>query len=324
MSDTKSLALARKQNTLKLNGNVKGRLHFKAERDIPIYVLLLPAVLLLFVFHYIPIYGIVIAFQDFSPFKGILHSDWIGFQNFIYFLKDENFWRVFRNTLAINVMQIAFGFPVPIIFAILLNEIWSNKFKKVIQTVSYLPHFISWVVAASIITSVLSPSTGLINQVLYNVFGMEPVYFLAKQQYFRPIVVLTSIWKELGMQSVYYIATLASIDQELYEAARMDGAGRFKQILHITLPGLSSMIIVLLVLRVGQLVQIGFEQIFLLYNPLVYDVGDVISTYTYRLGIEQTRYSLTTAIGLTQSVVNFILVFSANKLSKKVAGWSLW
>jgi len=324
MSDTKSLALAKKQNTLKLNGNIKGRLHFKAERDIPIYVLLLPAVLLLFVFHYIPIYGIIIAFQDFSPFKGILHSDWIGFQNFIYFLKDENFWRVFRNTLAINVMQIAFGFPVPIVFAILLNEIWSNKFKKVIQTVSYLPHFISWVVAASIITSVLSPSTGLINQVLHNVFGMEPVYFLAKQQYFRPIVVLTSIWKELGMQSVYYIATLASIDQELYEAARMDGAGRFKQILHITLPGLSSMIIVLLVLRVGQLVQIGFEQIFLLYNPLVYDVGDVISTYTYRLGIEQTRYSLTTAIGLTQSVVNFILVFSANKLSKKVAGWSLW
>lgn len=323
MTDAQSSNIAKKRNNHILTVKAKERIRFQAARDIPLYVLLLPAVLLLFVFHYIPIGGLVIAFQNFSPFKGILKSDWIGFQNFIMFLNDENFWRVFKNTITINIMQIVFGFPVPIIFALFLNELWSNKIKKVAQTVSYLPHFISWVVAASIITSVLSPSTGIINQVL-GLFGVEPIYFLAKQQYFRFIIVITSIWKELGMQSVYYIATLASIDQQLYEAARIDGAGRFKQIWHITLPGLTTMIIVLLVIKIGHLVQIGFEQIFLLYNPLVYDVGDVISTYTYRLGIEQTRYSLTSAIGLTQSLVNFVLVISANKLSKKIAGWSLW
>ena len=302
--------------------NVK--LKFNANRDIPIYLLILPAALLLFVFHYLPIYGIVISFQDFSPFKGVLNSNWVGLKNFEHFLSDSNFWRVFKNTIIINLMQIIIGFPIPVMFAIFLNELWSNRFKKVVQTVSYLPHFVSWVVAASIITSALSPSTGLINKFLEGAFGIEPIYFLAKEEYFRLIIVISNVWKELGMQSVYYIAALASIDTELYEAAKMDGAGKIKQTIHITLPGLRSIIIVLLVLKVGRMVTIGFEQIFLLYNPLVYDVGDVISTYTYRLGIEQTRYSLTSAIGVTQSVVNFILVFAANKAARKIAGWSLW
>ena len=302
--------------------NVK--LKFNANRDIPIYLLILPAALLLFVFHYLPIYGIVISFQDFSPFKGVLNSNWVGLKNFEHFLADSNFWRVFKNTIIINLLQIIIGFPIPVMFAIFLNELWSNRFKKVVQTVSYLPHFISWVVAASIITSALSPSSGLINKFLEGAFGIEPIYFLAKEEYFRLIIVISNVWKELGMQSVYYIAALASIDTELYEAAKMDGAGKIKQTIHITLPGLRSIIIVLLVLKVGRMVTIGFEQIFLLYNPLVYDVGDVISTYTYRLGIEQTRYSLTSAIGVTQSVVNFILVFAANKAARKIAGWSLW
>lgn len=302
--------------------NVK--LKFNANRDIPVYLLILPAALLLFVFHYLPIYGIVISFQDFSPFKGVLNSNWVGLKNFEHFLSDSNFWRVFKNTIIINLMQIIIGFPIPVMFAIFLNELWSNRFKKVVQTVSYLPHFVSWVVAASIITSALSPSTGLINKFLEGAFGIEPIYFLAKEEYFRLIIVISNVWKELGMQSVYYIAALASIDTELYEAAKMDGAGKIKQTIHITLPGLRSIIIVLLVLKVGRMVTIGFEQIFLLYNPLVYDVGDVISTYTYRLGIEQTRYSLTSAIGVTQSVVNFILVYAANKAARKIAGWSLW
>lgn len=302
--------------------NVK--LKFNANRDIPVYLLILPAALLLFVFHYLPIYGIVISFQDFSPFKGVLNSNWVGLKNFEHFLADSNFWRVFKNTIIINLLQIIIGFPIPVMFAIFLNELWSNRFKKVVQTVSYLPHFISWVVAASIITSALSPSSGLINKFLEGAFGIEPIYFLAKEEYFRVIIVISNVWKELGMQSVYYIAALASIDTELYEAAKMDGAGKIKQTIHITLPGLRSIIIVLLVLKIGRMVTIGFEQIFLLYNPLVYDVGDVISTYTYRLGIEQTRYSLTSAIGVTQSVVNFILVYAANKAARKIAGWSLW
>ncbi|MEA4822860.1 MAG: ABC transporter permease subunit [Clostridiaceae bacterium] len=227
------------------------------------------------------------------------------------------------NTLIINLYKLIFEFPFPIFFALLLNELRSKHLKKLIQTVSYLPHFISWVIVASIVTAVLSPSGGLFNAML-RAFGIEPIYFLAKAQYFRTILVVTDIWKGFGMGAVYYIAALSGIDQELYEAAAIDGAGRLRQTWHITLPGLRNIIVVLLVLRVGSMITIGFEQVFLLYNPMVYAVGDVISTYTYRLGIENTKYSLTTAIGLSQSVVNFMLVYTANRLARKVAGWSLW
>lgn len=297
---------------------------FKKNRDLPMYGLLLPGVLLVVIFHYIPLFGVVIAFKDYNPFTGIINSEWVGFKNFTFFLLDENFWRVMKNTITINIMQIIIGFPVPVIFAILLNELWSTKLKKLTQTVSYLPYFISWVVAAGIITSVLSPSTGALNGLFKNIFDMEPIHFLAKKEYFRPIIVLTGVWKSFGMNAVYYLAAIASIDVQLYEAARMDGAGKLRQAWHITLPGIKTMAIVLLVLQVGTLVSIGFEQIFLLYNPLVYEVGDVISTYTYRLGIEQARYSLTTAIGFTQSVVNFILVYTTNRMAKSFAKWSLW
>ncbi|OGO79981.1 MAG: hypothetical protein A2Y21_00760 [Clostridiales bacterium GWC2_40_7] len=300
------------------------KLRFNAHRDIPIYLLILPALTLLVIFHYIPLYGVIMSFKDFSPFKGIVGSRWVGVSNFSYFLLDENFWRVMRNTLVINLYQLILGFPIPVIFALLLNELTPARFKKFIQTVSYLPYFISWVVAAGIVVSILSPEGGILNVFLQRVFGMEPVYFMTKEIYFRGIVVISGIWKGFGMSAVYYLATLTSIDPELYEAARMDGAGRWKQTWHVTLPGIKTIAIVLLVLQIGSIVNIGFEQIFLLYNPMVYNVGDVISTYTYRLGIEQTRYSLTTAIGFTQSIVNFILVFSANRLSRKIAGWSLW
>ncbi|NLD87628.1 MAG: sugar ABC transporter permease [Clostridiales bacterium] len=280
--------------------------------------------LLLFLFNYMPIGGIVIAFKDFSPFKGIWGSPWVGLKHFIYFLTNESFWRVMRNTIIINFYQLIFGFPFPIFFALMLNEIASNRFKKAIQTISYLPHFLSWVVVASLVTNVLSPSEGIVNGVLERVFGIEPIYFLTKTEYFRGIIVVSAIWKNFGMNSVYYIASLAGIDTELYEAAAIDGAGRLRQTWHITLPGLRNIIVVLLVLQMGSMITIGFEQIFLLYNSMVYDVGDVISTYTYRLGIVNTQFSLTSAIGVTQSVVNFILVYSANRISRALAGWSLW
>lgn len=311
-------------NTRSLTTTFNEQRRFRKNRDLAIYGLLLPGMLLVFIFNYIPLFGIIISFKEFNPFQGIIHSPWVGLKNFKYFLLDSNFWRVMKNTLIINFMQIVIGFPVPILFALFLNEIWSIKLKKIIQTVSYLPYFISWVVAASIVTSILSPSTGIVNMVMKNYFGMEPVHFLTKKEYFRSIVVTSSVWKNFGMNAVYYIATISSIDTQLYEAVKIDGAGKLRQIWHITLPGIRNIAIVLLVLRVGSIVTIGFEQIFLLYNALVYEVGDVISTYTYRLGIEQTRYSLTTAIGFTQSIVNFILVYLTNKLSKTLTGWSLW
>ena len=229
-----------------------------------------------------------------------------------------------RNTVIINVYQLIFSFPFPILFAILLNELWSNRLKKFIQTISYLPHFLSWVIVVSLFTTILSPSQGIINGVLTRVFGIEPIFFLAKQQYFRSIIVVTAMWKGFGLSAVYYIAALTSIDTQLYEAAAIDGASRLKQTWHITLPGLRNIVIVLLIINIGSIINIGFEQIFLFYNSMVYDVGDVISTYIYRLGIVNTQHSLTAAIGITQSVVNFLLVFTANRISRAVVGWSLW
>ena len=302
----------------------KNRRVFKKKRDIPIYILLLPALFLIIIFNYIPMYGIIIAFKNFSPYKGITGSEWRGVENFKYFLLDNNFWRVMKNTIIINFYKIIFGFPMPIIFALSLNELTRTKIKKLVQTLSYLPYFISWVVAAGIFIQILSPAGGIVNILINKIFGIDPIYFLAKKEYFVPIVIISGIWKDFGMGSVYYLATLSTIDPTLYEAAKIDGAGRWKQTVYITLPGIKFIAIVLFIINIGSMVTIGFEQIFLLYNPLVYDVGDVISTYTYRLGIEQTRFSLTTAIGFTQSIVNFVLVYSANKISKKVAGWALW
>lgn len=296
------------------------KLRFKFDRDIPLYLLLLPAVTIVAIFYYIPMYGIVIAFQDYNPFKGVLHSQWVWFKHFADFLSDSNFWRVMRNTIIINLYTLVLGFPAPIILALLLNEVTSIRFKRITQTISYLPYFISWVVVAGIITSVLSPSNGLLNVVLNKLFGIEPIFFLGQPKYFRLIVVFSGIWKSVGITAVYYIATLTTINPDLYEASKIDGANRWRQLWHVTLPGLQSIITVMLLLQIGSLVTIGFEQIFLIYNPLVYDVGDVISTYAYRLGIEQSKYSLTTALSTTQSVVNFMLLFIANKVSRKLTG----
>jgi putative aldouronate transport system permease protein len=313
------------RNTAKIKKKRKeGKLIFNASRDVPMYILLLPAVLILIIFIYIPIYGVTIAFKDFSPYKGYLRSSWVGFKHFKYFLLDSTFWQVMRNTIYLNFLNLIWGFPAPIVFALLLNEITRTKLKKTVQTISYLPYFISWVVAASIITSVLSPTTGILNKLIVSLFGIEPIYFLAKKEYFRAIIVMADIWKGIGMGAVYYISAITQIDQELYEAAKIDGAGKWRQTWHITLPGISGIVTVLFILRIGSMITIGFENIFLLYNPVVYSVADVISTYTYRLGIEGAQFSLTSAIGLTQSIVNFILVFSANRTARRLAGWSLW
>ena len=291
--------------------------------SVPKYVLLAPSIILLAVFHYWPIYGIVIAFKKFNPISGIMKSDWAGFYYFNLFLRDPGFWTVMRNTVMINIYGLVFGFPFPILFALLLNELRGKKFVKVTQTVSYLPNFITWMVACGIFVTILSPSNGIINKIITS-FGGQPVYFLTKREYFWPIITIQGIWKGFGMGSVYYIAALTGIDQELYMAAAIDGAGRLKQTWHITLPGLRNIIIVLFVLNLGGMISIGFDQIFFMYNPAVYEVGDVISTYVYRFGLEKAEYSYTTAVGLMQNVVGFAMVYGANRMARKVAGWSLW
>lgn len=300
------------------------RMKFLANRDIPIYILIAPALLLIIIFNYLPMYGLIIAFKDYNPYRGIMRSSWVGFKYFEQFLKDPNFWRVLRNTVLFNVYYLIFGFPAPIILALLLNEVGKKWFKKIVQTISYLPYFISWVVVSGVVVSILSPTSGIINVVLHNLFGIKPIYFLAKPEHFRTIVIASWIWKDIGYYSIYYIAAMTSIDPQLYEAAKIDGANRWKQTLHVTLPGIKPIAMVLFMLTVGNLMTVGIDQIFNLYNPLVYNVGDVISTYTYRLGLESMQYSLTTAIGITQSLINFALVYLANKIVKKFNGWALW
>ncbi|MEN6316316.1 MAG: ABC transporter permease subunit [Clostridiaceae bacterium] len=296
---------------------------FLIYRDIPIYFLILPSFILILIFSYIPMYGAVIAFKDFSPGLGILKSKWVGLEHFSTFINDPYFWTVVKNTLKINILSLIFGFPAPIILALLLNEMGCVKFKKIVQTVTYLPYFISWVVVASIIYTITSPESGLINVVITHL-GYEPIYFMGEVKYFVPIVIISGIWKGVGMNSIYYIAAISSIDQQLYEAACLEGCGRIRQTIHITLPGLRNIISVMLVLQLGSLASIGFDNIFLLQNSLIYRASDVISTYTYRLGLVDMEYSITTAIGLVQSIINFIMIITSNKLVAKISGWSLW
>lgn len=308
-------------NSAKLN---LVKMKFSPKRDIPLYLLILPGFLIILVFAYIPMYGISLSFVDFNPYKGILSSPFVGLKHFVFFLSDPDFWKVFRNTVMTSLFMLIFAYPAPIILALALNEVKNIFFKRIAQTISYLPYFVSWVVVASIVISILAPETGLVNQMLTNVFGVESIYFLGKQEYFRSILVISAIWKDIGINSVYYMATLTGIDPQLYEAAKMDGATRFQQMRYITIPSLRYIAVILLLLQIGSVLNVSFEQVYLLSNPLVYNVGDVISTYTYRIGIENAQFSKTTAIGLTQSLFSFILVFSANKLSKKIAGWSMW
>ncbi len=286
-------------------------------------VLMLPAMILLAVFNYGPLFGLLMAFQDYSPFKGVFNSPWVGFDNFVWFLTDAKFWQVFRNTVIIAFYDLIFCFTAPIIFAILANEIRNMAFKRVMQTISYLPHFLSWVVIGGLVRSLLSPTSGLVNNIL-GVFGVEPIYFITEASMFRPILVITNIWASVGWSSILYFSVISGIDVQLYEAAMIDGAGRIKQTWHITLPGMASMIVLLLLLQIAGMFNVGFDRVYNLYNPTVYEVGDVISTYTYRLGIEQHEYSLTTAITLTQSVLGTILLVSANFISGEIAGLGLY
>lgn len=289
-----------------------------------LYLLLSPSLILLFVFNYLPMYGLVVAFQDYSIYQGFWKSEWVGLKHFAYFLADDKFWSVLRNTVILNLYDIAFGFTAPIVFALLVNEIMKPRAKKLVQTVSYLPHFLSWIVVAGLVHQMLSPSGGLVNLALESLLGIAPIDFMTDKSLFRPIAVASEIWKSVGWSAILYFAVIAGVDSTLYEAAMIDGAGRFRQALHITLPAMVPMIVLLFLLKLAAMFTIGFERVFLLQNPLVYDVSDVIPTYIYRLGLQQSQYSLTTAIGFAQSVVAFVFLVVSNWLSKRWTGMGLY
>ena len=287
-----------------------------------IYLMLLPVVVYYAVFCYGPMSGIVIAFQNFKPALGVSGSKWVGWKHFVDFLTGPYAWRLIRNTLMINILQIIFAFPVPIIVALLINEINCKGYKKAVQTISYMPHFISLVVMCGLLVN-FCRSDGIFNDFL-SLFGFERRNLLAEANLFRPIYVLSGIWQEAGWGSIIYLATLSTVDVGLYEAATIDGANRFQRMLHVSLPGLLPIIIVQLIMRVGNILTTGFEKVFLLYSPLTYDTADIISTYIYRQGLELSNYSYGPAVGLFNSVVNLIILVMANYISRMVTEESLW
>lgn len=279
------------------------------------YMMLIPALVYYLVFHYLPMVGAVMAFQKYNPMVGIWGSQFVGFKHFEQLFSLRKFYQVFWNTLSISFIRLLFGFPFPIIVALLLNEVRQQKLKRTIQTAIYVPQFISWVVLGGILTSLLSSSGGVING-LIETLGGKPIPFLTDNRYFVPTMVVSMIWKTFGWNTIIYLAALSGVDPQLYEAATMDGANRWKQLIHITLPAISSTIIVVLIMRIGSLMQAGFEQIFVLYHPGVYATADIIDTYVYRIGLQDGKYELATAVGLFKSVVNFLLIIMANKVAR--------
>jgi len=290
------------------------------KRNKHIYLMLLPVILYYLVFHYGPMYGAVIAFQDFNPVKGVFGSSWVGLQNFQDFFASFYFTRLMFNTLAISVLDLVFGFPAPIILALLINELRWNPFKRLVQSVTYLPHFISLIVVVGMLFDFFARD-GIANQLLSL---KDPVAFMQDPDWFRQLFVGSGIWQHVGWGSIVYLAAIANIDPTLYEAAKVDGASRFRQVWHITLPGILTTIVILLVLRIGMVMSVGYEKIILMYNPLTYETADVISTYVFRRGVLQADFSFSAAVGLFNSVVNLVLLYAANRVSRRLTQSSLW
>lgn len=287
------------------------------------YLMLILPIVYFILFKYTPMAGMAIAFRKYVPGGSPFGEEWVGLRYFKMFLTDETFWRCFKNTICISGLTLLFGFPIPIIFALLLNEVRSVKFKKLVQTTSYLPHFISLVVIAGMINQLLSPSGGVVNSIL-NYFGKESIHFLARPEWFRTIYVTSDLWQNLGWNSILYIAALSNVNVELYDAAKVDGANRFQQIKSVTIPGIMPTIVITLILSIGRIMSVGYEKILLLYNELTYETADVISTYVYRIGLGNNNYSFATAVGMFEAVIGVVLVSSANWFAKKYSEISLW
>ncbi|TXK80356.1 sugar ABC transporter permease [Paenibacillus sp. N3.4] len=294
---------------------------FRSNYDL--YLLLIPGLIFLLLFKYAPMYGVIIAFQDFNIFDGFMGSKWVGLDQFEKLIHSEEFYQVFNSTLLISFYKIVLLFPIPIIIALFLNEVRKALFKKTIQTIIFLPHFLSWVIISGLFMNILSPSGGLVNNVIESLGG-TPISFFLDNHFFRSVVVFTAGWKESGWNAIIFIAAIAGIEQEQYEAASIDGAGRIRQMIHITLPGILPTIILIFILRLGYLLEAGTEQILTMYNSVVYASGDVIGTFVYRQGLGQQDYSFSTAVGLFNSVVGLILILSGNELSKRLIKRSIW
>lgn len=286
-------------------------------------LLLVPGIIFYVIFSYFPMYGVIIAFKDYKFTKGILGSPWIGFMHFQRFLNGEAFWEVARNTVLISFYKLIFGFPAPIILALLLNEVRHSKVKKTIQTITALPNFLAWTVLAGILIQLLSPSLGPINYLIRSV-GLKPIYFLGDPKWFRSVLVVSSIWKSVGWSSIIYLASISNVNPELYESATIDGASRFQRAVYITIPSISNMIVLLFIFSISSLVGDDFDQIFNLYNTAVYEVGDVISTYTFRIGITQMQYSFGAAVGLFLNVISLLLMFITNFIARRYSDYGIW
>ncbi|UKS26889.1 ABC transporter permease subunit [Paenibacillus sp. HWE-109] len=284
-----------------------------------------PGVLFLLIFSYIPMYGILIAFKDYDLFLGVSGSPWVGLAHFREFFTDANFMNVLRNTLAMNILVLIFGFPAPIVFALFLNELTTAKFKRFVQTISYLPHFVSWVIFGGLIMTVLSPSNGVINMILLQLHLInEPLNFMGKPELFWFIMVGAEMLKGIGWGAIIYIAAIAGVDQELYEAAKIDGAGRFQRMWYITVPSIMGTIVIMLIFAVSSILNTGIEQMLVMQNPLNLNVSETIDTYVYKVGLQQMRYSYSTAVGLAKSLVALILLIGANQVTRKISGNSLF
>ena len=292
-------------------------------RDRQLVFMLIPVVIFFAVFSYYPLYGILIAFKDYSISRGILGSPWAGLRYFRQFFSSPYFGRLLRNTVLISVYSLLWGFPVPILFALLLNEFKDGKFKRLIQTVSYLPHFISLVVICGILIDIFSPQGGVVNSLLYSLTGKR-INFFGEPEWFRTMYVGSGVWQEFGWNSIIYLAAITGINPDLYEAARIDGAGRLRQIWHVTLPGIKPTILTLLILNLGNIMSVGYEKIILLYSPTTYETTDVISTYVYRTGLLSQQYSYAGAVGLFNSAINIAILVLCNFAGKKLFGVGIW
>ena len=287
-----------------------------------LYIMMLLPIIYYILFHYLPLYGVLIAFKDYKIAKGVWGSPWVGFKWFEKFLADPYFWKLVKNTLLLNIYGLLWGFPVPILLALMLNEVTNAKFKRAIQTVSYLPHFISTVVVCGMVMNFLSLD-GIINQIIA-AFGFDKIQFMVLPEWFRTIFTASGIWQTCGWTSIIYLSALTSVDQEILEAAMIDGENRFQRIKSVTLPSIAPTISIMLIMQIGRLMSLGYEKIILLYNGSTYETADVISTYVYRRGILSADFSYSTAVGLFQSVIGVILLVASNQISKKLSDSSLW
>ncbi|MBP3361485.1 MAG: sugar ABC transporter permease [Clostridia bacterium] len=293
------------------------------KRDLSLYIMSVPFILAYILFAYKPLTGLIIAFKEYNLFEGTYSSPWVGLDNFRAFLGGPYFSRTFKNTLILGALGILFGFPAPILLALMINEVRVKWFQRTVQSITFMPYFVSTVVVAGIVVNILSPSTGVVNKIL-GLFGAEPIYFMTKPEWFRTIYIASGIWQFSGYNAIIYIAALSAVDVQLYEACIIDGGNKFKQIIHVTIPGILPTIIIMFIMDIGNIINVGYEKIILLYQPATYETADILSTYMFRSGIQDGEYGVATAVGLFNSAVSLLMVTATNMLCRKLNNTSLW